>query len=138
MTVIFSQVPLYYLDHLDPATFKRLHRDLIALSWRSSEAQAANTMQKLNQWSTYRDFYRVQRHMFERYADLSLLIEIFSNLERSEVVLNISYHEADDLNPFWVRDDICDLSRLLCAAEIPKVSQSARLYHIAVVARKTV
>lgn len=65
--------------------------------------------------------------MSERYADLTRLIEISSNLEIFEVVLNISYHEADDLNPFWVRDDICDLSRLPCAAEIPKVSPSARL-----------
>lgn len=52
MTAMFSQVPLFYLDHLDSATLKRLHRDLIALSWRSSKAQAANIMQKLNQWST--------------------------------------------------------------------------------------
>jgi hypothetical protein len=138
MTIKFFQTPLYYLDHMDPSRLRRLHRDLIESSWHNSEPQGVNIMRRLDQWSTYRSFYKAQRRMFERYADLSLLQEVMSSLKTSRTILNIEFKETTDINPSACGEDIHDLMELIYAANIPRISQSMRLYHMSVQAGKTV
>ena len=130
MTIRFYQIPLYHLDHMDSSRLKRLHRDFIASSWHDSEPQAANIMRKLNQWSSYRSFYKAQRRMFEQDRDLRLLQEVMTNLRTCGVMLNIEYETTNDIDESSYIESIPDLLELMHASNVPKVSQFARLCHM--------